>query len=66
MMSHLVGGLVFGAIGLCAFTVGKRRGHYKTLGLGLALMAYPYFVSSTVVLYLVGIGLTIAVMVFRE
>ena len=65
-MINLVGGLLFGTIGLFAFMVGKRRGHYKTLGIGLALMAYPYFVSSTAVLYLIGAGLVVALPLFRD
>ena len=65
-MANLVGGMLFGTIGFFAFMVGKRQANYKTLGIGLALMAYPYLVSNTAVLYLVGVGLIVALVLFRD
>ncbi len=65
-MLNIFGGLLFSAIGLIAFGYGKRKSSIRTMGIGAVLMAYPYFISSTVVMYLVGIGLTAALVIFRD
>jgi hypothetical protein len=49
----MVGGL-FSLIGFAVFTYGRRQRTATHTVIGIALMAYPYFVSSTVAL--VGIG----------
>ena len=59
--AYIVGAIVFGIVGLAAFVHGKRAGRPRTRWLGLALMLYPYVVWQTWLLYLVGIGLTVAV-----
>ena len=43
----LLGSILFGAIGLGAFIYGKRMVLYKPMVIGIALMAYPYFVPQT-------------------
>lgn len=55
--SLLLWGLLFSSIGLGFFLYGKKQGELTPLGCGLALMIYPYFVSSTWVL--VGIGVVL-------
>ena len=55
--AYLFGALVFGLVGLVAFRHGRRTGRPVTLGLGIVLMFYPYLVSNTVALYLVGTAL---------
>ncbi|MCA9002704.1 MAG: hypothetical protein KDB61_12325 [Planctomycetes bacterium] len=65
-MSNLIGGFLFGCIGFVAFTYGKRQTLWTTMFLGLALMLFPYFITSTVWIYVVGIGLTGALYLFRE
>lgn len=55
--AYLVGAIVFGLIGLGAFRIGRAKGRKPTLWLGVALMLYPYLVSSTWLLYLVGLAL---------
>ncbi|RQO53488.1 hypothetical protein DBR47_24015 [Paucibacter sp. KBW04] len=52
--AYLFGALMFGLIGLLAFRHGRRQQQPRRLYLGLALMLYPYLVSSTVLLYLLG------------
>lgn len=47
-------GLVFGAIGIGYFTYGRRQGNKVALLAGLALMAFPYFVSSVLAMVVVG------------
>jgi hypothetical protein len=59
--AYIVGAIVFGIVGLAAFVHGKRAGRPRTRWLGLALMLYPYVVWQTWLLYLVGLGLTLAV-----
>ncbi len=62
----LFGGLLFGSIGFIAFVYGKKNSEFRPLIIGLALMAYPYFIRGTLVLYLIGVGLTAALYFFRE
>jgi hypothetical protein len=64
--AYIVGAIVFGIVGLAAFVHGKRAGRPRTRWLGLALMLYPYVVWQTWLLYLVGIGLTLAVWLDRD
>lgn len=45
---------LFSLIGFAVFTYGRRQRTATHTVVGLALMAYPYFVSSTVAL--VGVG----------
>jgi len=62
----LFAGLLFGAIGLFAFQYGKRQANFKMLGIGIALMAYPYFISDLLMTYVVGIALVGALFLFRD
>ena len=65
-MANMFGGLLFGTIGFLALTYGKRQSRLKTMGIGVALMAYPYFVSNTAVMYPVGIALVAALFIFSD
>jgi len=56
--SWLLWGLLFGSIGLGLFVYGKRQRAVVPLVCGLALMIFPYFVSSTIPLVGIGIILT--------
>lgn len=53
--ANLIGGLVFGSIGFVAFIYGKRMNLWRPMFLGLALMVYPYFVGSDLVLWTAGV-----------
>lgn len=64
--SYLFGSLVFGILGYAAWRAGKRQGRPRTRWLGLALMLYPYLVSSTWVLYATGAALCAGVMLDRD
>jgi hypothetical protein len=59
-------GAVFGSFGLGYFVYGKRQDRFVPLVCGLALMVFPYFVSSTLVLVLVGLVLLVLPWVIRE
>lgn len=58
--ADIFGSILFGLIGLVAFRLGRKKAAPTTKWLGVALMFYPYLVSGTWALYLVGIGLSIA------
>jgi len=62
----LLGSLLFGAIGLGAFMYGKRMVRYSPMIIGIALMAYPYFVPQTWLLYTLGCALCLGLYLFRE
>lgn len=64
--ANLIGGLLFGSIGFVAFIYGKRMHVWKPMLLGLALMAYPYFVQNDVVLFVIGAIGTAALFLFRD
>jgi hypothetical protein len=64
--ANLLGGLLFGSIGFIAFIYGKRMHVWKPMFLGLALMAYPYFIEDNIVLFAVGAIGTAALFLFRE
>ena len=64
--ANLIGGLLFGSIGFVAFVYGKRMHVWKPMFLGLALMAYPYFVSNDIALFAIGVVGTAALFLFRD
>jgi hypothetical protein len=55
--SYLFLVILFSAVGMAFFMYGKKQLSFVPLLCGVALMVYPYFVSST--LALVGIGATL-------
>lgn len=56
--SLLLWGVLFGSLGLGYFIYGKKQGAVMPLVCGLALMVFPYFISSTWLL--VGVGAVLA------
>jgi hypothetical protein len=65
-MGNIVGNLIFSGIGFVALIYGKRQGHIRLMAVGGALMAYPYFVSSTPLMFLIGACLTAAAWAVRS
>jgi hypothetical protein len=61
----LLWGILFSSIGLGFFIYGKKQGSIPPLISGIALMIYPYFVSSTVALVAIGVVLMAAPYFFR-
>ena len=53
----LIWGLLFGCIGMGFFVYGKRQGAIVPLICGVALMAFPYFVSNTILVVVIGVAL---------
>ncbi len=64
--ANLLGSLIFSPVGMCAFWHGKRTTKIPPLVLGLLLMAFPYFITETWLLYTVGAVLTIGLSVWKE
>ncbi len=60
---NLLGGLVFSTIGFFVLRKGRRQSSFKAMGIGIALMVYPYFIPNTVLMYLVGVGLVAALFI---
>ena len=56
----LLWGVVFGSVGLAYFVYGKKQQRFVPLLCGIALMAFPYFISNTVLLVVVGLVLSAA------
>jgi hypothetical protein len=59
--TYLVGAVVFGLVGLFAWRRGRKLKQPWSLWLGVALMLYPYAISSTWLLYVVGAALCMGV-----
>ncbi len=57
-LTQLFASLVFGGIGFVAFVYGKKQADFKSLGIGIALMVYPYFVTSLLWSCIIGVALT--------
>jgi hypothetical protein len=51
--------VVFGLVGFAAFRYGKKNGEPRPLFLGIALMAYGYFISNVWVSLAIGAVLTL-------
>lgn len=54
--ANIMAWLIFSIIGLSAFNYGRKEKNYRALTIGIVLMVYPYFVSSTLWLYVLGVG----------
>lgn len=65
-MAKILACTIFGAIGFVAFSYGKKSEFFRPMVIGIALMAYPYFVSGMFFMYLIGIALTAALYFWRE
>ncbi|MCA9402699.1 MAG: hypothetical protein KC897_02865 [Candidatus Omnitrophica bacterium] len=62
----LLGGMLFSGVGFVAFVYGKKNAELRPMLIGIALLVYPYLVRGTLMIYLVGAGLSAALYFFRE
>ena len=62
----LIGGLIFGSVGAYAFIHGWKTKAWRSLLIGSALSVYPWFVTNTILFYLLGIGLCVLLFKFRD
>lgn len=63
---NLLAGIIFSSVGLAAAIYGKKMQLWKTIGIGVVLMIYPYFTPTAMLTTVVGIALTAALFVFRD
>jgi hypothetical protein len=63
--AYIFGAVVFGLVGIAAYRQGKKAGRPRTKWVGVALMLYPYVISETLLLYLVGAALCVALYLDR-
>jgi hypothetical protein len=61
--ASILGSLIFSGVGFVAFTYGKREGNFRTMFIGGLLMAYSYFITNTLWMYVIGSGLTAALFI---
>jgi hypothetical protein len=64
--AELLADLIFGVIGMAAFAYGRKQAQWKTTLIAVSLMCYPYFISGTLLLYGIGVVLTLALFVFHD
>ncbi|MDB6137173.1 MAG: hypothetical protein JWO94_245 [Verrucomicrobiaceae bacterium] len=58
--------VVFGVIGTGYFVYGKKNARLVPLLAGMALCVFPYFISDTMAILAVGLGLTIGPWFLRQ
>ena len=63
--AFIFGSLLFGLVGWAAWRYGKKQERPRTKWLGMVLMVYPYFVSTTWLMYLVGAALCAGLLLDR-
>lgn len=63
---NLLAGLLFSSIGFVGFVYGKRMSAWKPMFLGIALMAYPYFIESTIAICGIGLAGSAALFWLRD
>ncbi|MFT7560187.1 MAG: hypothetical protein ACI93R_002105 [Flavobacteriales bacterium] len=51
----MIWGLFFGSIGLAYFVYGRKQSHLVAKYTGITLMVYPYFITNTIALVIVGV-----------
>ena len=61
--SALISGFIFGVIGMYVFKNAKSDGNLPNLLIGLALMLYPYFIESALLLW--GIGFALSALAYK-
>ena len=55
--AYIAGALVFGLIGFVAWRFGRKSERPVTKWIGVALMFYPYLVTNTLWMFVVGVAL---------
>jgi hypothetical protein len=65
-MGPFMGAMIFGAVGLVAFVYGKKNRSWKPMVIGIALMGFPYVITSTLWTYVVGTVLCLLLYFWRD
>lgn len=63
---YILGALVFGIAGIAAYRYGKKASLPVPKWIGVALMLYPYAISSTWLLYAVGAALCLGLYIYSQ
>ena len=63
---NFLAGLLFSSIGLVGFVHGKRMNRWKPMFIGLALMAFPYFIEDTIAVCAIGLAGSAALFFARD
>lgn len=63
--ANLLWGLFFSSLGIGYFIYGKKQQRVVPLFVGLGLMLYPYFITNTVLLVVIGLALMAAAYFLR-
>jgi hypothetical protein len=64
--AYILGAIIFGIIGIAAYRYGKKQSRPYVKWIGVALMLYPYAVSTTWLMYFVGLALCCACYYYRD
>lgn len=64
--AYIAGAILFGIIGYAAYRYGKKASLGTFKWIGIALMLYPYVISETWLMYLVGAGLCAGLYAYRK
>ncbi|MBB5193376.1 diacylglycerol kinase [Silvimonas terrae] len=63
--ANLFASVFFSLVGFTALRYGKKHGMRVPIVVGIVLMVYPYFISQTWLLYLIGLALCVSLFVVR-
>jgi hypothetical protein len=63
---NLFAGLLFSSIGFVGFVYGRKMSAWRPMFLGIALMAYPYFIEDTITICAIGLAGSAALVYFRD
>jgi len=63
--AYIFGAILFSLIGIAAFRRGRKSERRRMLWLGVALMVYPYAISRTWLLYVIGVALCVGICLDR-
>jgi hypothetical protein len=64
--AYFAGSILFGIIGFVAYRFGKKTSRGQIKWIGVALMFYPYAISKTWLLYVVGCALCVGLYLARD
>ena len=63
---NILAGIIFGTIGLGAFSYGKKLELWQPIMIGLCLMIYPYLISNLWLLWGIGVGLLVLLWFYHD
>ena len=63
---NILAGIIFGTLGLGAFSYGKKLDRWQPVTIGLTLMIYPYFFSTNWLVWGIGVGLLVLLWFYHD